>query len=375
MIYILYNMNTEEIIQEIVEIKNLSKGRKRTYQIVLKQYEQCHGMTIQELINEAEEDEDNAIPLRRRRIKQRILKYRQSQQEQNLQHSSINTKIQLIKALYNYYELQLPRIPQIKITQTEQITDIPTKKHIQQALNNTTNPCHKAIITLQASSGCARTELLNLTIQDFIQATKEYHHSQDIRQVLQELQYQHKIIPTFHIHRQKTNIQYYTFCSPEATQYIIQYLQQRQFKEELTPNTPLFHLKRGSYIAMYRHINDKNRFGRLKTRIFFHSHAMRKYFATTLLKNQVDSLSVHFLLGHHIDDVTDAYMKADPRALKLTYMNVVHELSFMEEISYKEISSDERLELEQLRREHNTQRAEIQQLLSDVAKLKQENNL
>ena len=72
----------------------------------------------------------------------------------------------------------------------------------------------------------------------------------------------------------------------------------------------------------------------------FHSHAMRKFFATTLLKNHVDSLSVHFLLGHSIDSITDAYMKADPRALKLIYMRVVEQLCFSEKLRYYDIDSD-----------------------------------
>ena len=38
----------------------------------------------------------------------------------------------------------------------------------------------KAIILFISSSGCARQETLNITIQDFIEATHEYHNSNDI---------------------------------------------------------------------------------------------------------------------------------------------------------------------------------------------------
>lgn len=47
--------------------------------------------------------------------------------------------------------------------------------------------CYKAIITLQASSGFARTEVCNLTIKDFIEATNEYHTSYTIQDILKEL--------------------------------------------------------------------------------------------------------------------------------------------------------------------------------------------
>ena len=119
-------MNTEKIIREISLTKNLSKNRQKSYNHIIKHYEQCHNKTLPELLEEAEIEEEQGIPLRKRNLKQRLLQYKQYLQEKNLQQSTINEYIQTIKSIYNYYELQIPRIPTPKITHTENITDIPT---------------------------------------------------------------------------------------------------------------------------------------------------------------------------------------------------------------------------------------------------------
>ena len=153
------NMNTEKIIREISLTKNLSKNRQKSYNHIIKHYENSNNKTLPELLEEAEIEEEQGIPLRKRNLKQRLLQYKQYLQEKNLQQSTIHEYIQTIKSIYNYYELQIPRLPLQKIKHTENITDIPTLKHIQQAVNSTNNLCYKSIITLQASSGFARTEV------------------------------------------------------------------------------------------------------------------------------------------------------------------------------------------------------------------------
>ena len=74
----------------------------------------------------------------------------------------------------------------------------------------------RAIILFISSSGCGRSETVNLTIQDFINATSDYHHNTEIYNVLNELKDKQDIIPRWEICRNKTNKFYTTFTSPEA---------------------------------------------------------------------------------------------------------------------------------------------------------------
>ena len=64
----------------------------------------------------------------------------------------------------------------------------------------------KAIILFMTSSGSARRETLNLTINDFINATKDYHDSNDIHEIIKLLERRNDIIPTWKLKRQKTKM-------------------------------------------------------------------------------------------------------------------------------------------------------------------------
>ena len=85
-----------------------------------------------------------------------------------------------------------------------------------------------AIILFMSSSGAARTEMLSLSIQDFIDSTRLYHNSNDIYEILDILKEREDVVPTWKVHRQKTDKWYYTFCSPEANREIINYLLLRE---------------------------------------------------------------------------------------------------------------------------------------------------
>lgn len=53
----------------------------------------------------------------------------------------------------------------------------------------------KAVILFMANSGCAKRETLNLTVQDFIDATIEYHESDDICEIINILNNRDDVIP------------------------------------------------------------------------------------------------------------------------------------------------------------------------------------
>ena len=73
------NMNTEKIIREISLTKNLSKNRQKSYNHIIKHYENSNNKTLPELLEEAEIEEEQGIPLRKRNLKQRLLQYKQKE--------------------------------------------------------------------------------------------------------------------------------------------------------------------------------------------------------------------------------------------------------------------------------------------------------
>lgn len=112
-----------------------------------------------------------------------------------------------ITAIYKYYEIEILDIPKIShksIKTKEPITfkDLPDKEVIRKAID-IAPPAIKPIIYFMASSGCARTETLNLTINDYINALSEYTKKTDIHDIINELGIDSEIIPTFNVLRQK----------------------------------------------------------------------------------------------------------------------------------------------------------------------------
>jgi integrase len=46
------------------------------------------------------------------------------------------------------------------------------------------------------------------------------------------------------------------------------------------------------------------------------AHNLRKFFKSALLNNGADIFFTDYLMGHKIDEVHEAYFKADPKKLK-----------------------------------------------------------
>lgn len=145
-----------------------------------------------------------------------------------LSPNTSRTYFSKVKTFYLHFEVELPHLPQAKydkIYETNYL-DLPTKEHIREAL--LISPIDlKAVILFMSSSGTAKAETLSLTVEHFIQATREYHHGGSIESILDILDNKTNVVPTFYLKRIKTDKYYYTFCSPETSSAIVKYLKTR----------------------------------------------------------------------------------------------------------------------------------------------------
>ena len=188
------------ILEEICLTRNLSKSTLNNYKQSIQSYIECQGLTLNELILEAEDEENKGIRLKNRKLKKRLILFQNYLlNTKGLSKATIKKQVQIVKTIYNHYEIEIPRIPKLNekhVKDYEPIyyDDLPTKELIREALK-ISKPNMKAVILFIVSSGCAREETLSLSIQDFIDATSEYHNSNDIYDVLEELKHQENIIP------------------------------------------------------------------------------------------------------------------------------------------------------------------------------------
>ena len=296
--------------------RNIKKSTINGYISALKGYEKFHDKSIQELFDEALIEENKRIPLKDRKIKKRLMDYRSHLLNSNLSPNTSKTYFAKVKTFYLHFGLELPHLPNAKydkIYETNYL-DLPTHEHIYDALQISSIDL-KAVILFMSSSGTAMAETLSLTVSQFIEGTNDYHHGNSIGMILDSLDKKRHIVPTFYLKRIKTDKYYYTFCSPEASSYIVKYLRTR---ENLKLEDPLFDFTSSQLISKFQDINDKMKWGFKGKYRFFRTHSLRKFHASNigLSMEYIDALQ-----GRSKNQVHEAYIKTNPNNLKEIYMS------------------------------------------------------
>lgn len=340
--------------QEFLKSRQITESTK--YQYTLRIFSYCNFLnkTPTELIEEAEEAEDQKIRMKNRKVKQYLNDFSHYLTENKKSHNYIKACLTTVRSFYAEFDIELPKIRLKKENDKRMITtdDIVGKEHILRGLEHC-NLKYRAIILLMSSSGMGKSEIMNLTYNDFLNAISEYYKPSSNEQfdiyllaekVLKQIE---DIIPTWQILRYKTKMPFITFSSPESTQSVVYYLMER-IKNNKPINSldePLFEsnghqISQTAFNNYFIEINDKCDFGFVGYHRFFTSHKLRKYFASTLNKNNVPEISTQWMLGHSIDKVTDAYFKLDITALKEQYKHVLEDLS-IEKVITREITTKE----------------------------------
>jgi len=299
------------LIKQYSSDKNIKASTREGYTSAIRKYEKFHAKSIEDLLSEAKEEE--SLPLNKRKIKRRLIEFRKYLINSSLSSRSAKTYFSKIKAFYRFHDIEIPDIPNIKYNKDYQMNykDLPAREHIKRAVEISEIGI-QAMILFMASSGTAKAETLSLTVNDFIKATSNYHNNDSISDILNTLE-NRSIVPTFYLKRMKTNKYYYTFCTPEATEYIIKYLKSRS---DLKKSSKLFDYSSSAVTARFREINDSNNWGFRGKYRFFRPHALRKFHASNI---SLSSEIVDELQGRGKSEVHDAYIKTRPEALKKSY--------------------------------------------------------
>ena len=318
-------MYSNDLFEKFCRDRNIKSSTKKGYDSSLKMYSDFHNLSIEKLIKEAHLEEDERVPLKDRKIKKRLLDFRSYLFNSDLSPNSTKTYFSKVKTFYMHFEVELPYLPQAKydkIYETNYL-DLPTKEHIHEAL--LISPIDlKAVILFMSSSGTAKAETLSLTIEHFINATRDYHNGGSIDYILDTLDNKKNVVPTFYLKRIKTDKYYYTFCSPEASSHIVKYLKTR---ENLKLEDPLFDFTSSLLLVRFQEINDKMGWGFKGNYRFFRSHTLRKFHASNigLSAEYIDSLQ-----GRSKNEVHETYIKTNPEKLKEVYKSAMKNVMIYE---------------------------------------------
>ncbi len=356
------------LLQELKVTRNLRPATVTSYKYAIKSYTDYLQQSMTSLLEEAEQDELSGIRWKDRRIRLHLMGFRTYLLQQYSYYSTVHGKFNRILSVYRHYEIELQPLPPISTKSTKRTVidykDLPSKTIIKKAAS-VSDLQMRAVILFVASSGTARYETSHLTIRDFINATSDYHSSKDIPDVLAELDLQDDVIPTWRVHRQKTNKDYFTFSTPESTEAIVNYLLNSD--RQLTPDSSLFDISARYLTAKFSRLNDRLGLGKVGSNRKFRQHMLRKFHATQLSTgiNALTRTEIDSLQGRSKEIIHQSYYMDSPYDLKKKYINNIDKVTIFN--TGREISEDS-IEYQELLRKYNQLQEDIKEAARDEVK-------
>ena len=349
------DQNDEIIFESWFLKRNLSEKSQLLYRKAIKFYIQLTGLSLNELKNEAKKEEQENIWVNDRKIQIHLLRFKKYLEETNRAPNTRNSYFNAVRSFYRSQGIQIPEIimPKGDICLEENYTKLLTKNDIQKMID-ASKTRDRAIIYVMALSGMSQAEMRNLTIQKFLDSINKVNP--EIETLKDLFKYEKNLkntIITLHITRKKENIRFHTFLPPESIYSIIAYLRERYYGKNkhikiTDTQTPIFVTHSGRKLdakaisSIFLGIGKKAGFKKNKKGAlsFWRSHALRKYFTSTVIKNTGDHMFADYLTAHKIPDVKRAYWIVDPEDFKKRYTEVLPYLS-IDEIKVKNLHTKE----------------------------------
>lgn len=362
-----------ETYNDFLSIKKLAESTQKRYLSDLSDYCHFNNMGIDELIAEADIEEEQKVRLSKRKIKTRLINFRRYLRDKGYAEKQIKTRFRNVKSYYRTLGYEIPDIPADTKQYDRQLRydEVPTKEHIKRALEGSTNIRNKALYLFMATSGCASEETRTFTVREWMLGTKDFHgETTDIQKALDKMDGEMEYIPAFPIVREKKHLDFYTLITPEANQYIVNWLKSR---ENLTLDDTVFDLSENALGYAFASINDKFRWGKVKDgrHRFFSSHQMRRFHFNVFGIENKDF--AHTIEGRKFSATEEAYFTRDPAKLKKQYgkEEFLNELTIFQKYKVKDISSKEYVEMQEKLQEKDK---EIEDLKNQLEKQAEEHS-
>lgn len=350
------DMNDYTIMEQFARDRNLSRKSMMGYRTAVRKYCQYHGKSLVELMEEADQEEEEGVRWKRRKLRHRLMDYRTHIYDTH-SPSTARSYFSKMITVYKHFDFELNELPGINAGKREEYvikhSDLPTREIIQRVLRACDGRM-RAIVLFMVSSGSSRQETSSLTVQDFIDATANYTSERTVRGHIYDIWRTADVVPTFKMYRSKTKHHYHTFCTPEATEAIAGNLLINC--QHITRKTKLFLYGADTISSAFTAINKGLEIGKVGRCARFRPHMLRKYHASTLYNDGMAKGDIDALQGRSRNRTEAAYFMDDPRVLKEKFMK--HMDSVM--INYD-------------RREYTVMSEEYKELLADRDGLLAEN--
>ncbi|HWQ96280.1 MAG TPA: tyrosine-type recombinase/integrase [Candidatus Methylomirabilis sp.] len=357
----LNDLKNDPRIVQWFNLKDSSKGTQKTYLGYMKKFCECVGKTPTEIIREAEDETRKGLLLSERNTIVYITKFKQCIRE--LAPKSQALGMATINSFYENFDI--PLSSSVK----KQRSALPKKENqnflkredVENLITHAQNLRDKAIFLCMATSGMGKQEITNLRMSD--------------------ITFGGDGISTISIRRQKANRDLITFISPEATQALKIYIDERNRDPELAvkgKNDLVFitYINAGRYrggkggiisergfTKIFRDLGKKLGYGNGDDYVKSRSHALRKFFTSTLEGAGFPKAKVDFMVGHAVNGVDFAYYFRDPAELKELYIKYLQHITFFDkEIEVRSLDTKDTEDLNRLKIENEELKSKITQL-------------
>lgn len=355
------NIKDDPKIIQWFRIDDLSEKSQGTYLIYMKKFCSCNGKSPSELIKEAEDETRMGLLLSERKTFEYLTQFKTCIKE--LAPKSQSLGMAVVKSFYKTFDIQLSSSiqKQKKSVPKRGNQNFLKKEDIEKMITYAQNSRDKAIFLCMATSGMGLNEVTNLTISD--------------------ITFGEDGISTISIRRNKAINDLVTFISPEATKALKEYIEERNRDPELAvkgKNDYVFVTylnggpnggKKGGKISergftkIFKDLGNELGYDNGKDFVKTRSHALRKFFTSTLESAGFPKPKVDFMVGHTLKGVDLAYYNRDPADLKQLYIKYLHHLTFSEKtIEVRSLDTKDSEKLSELERENVDLKAEIAEL-------------
>jgi integrase len=381
---------------------NLSERTKKSYRESIGLFCEFTGMTLPELLEEAQNEQiayinDNNQIITPNVDKTAFKYYLDKFKQRELltkKESTLKLRLSNIKAVYKTLigknNIKIPEIQEFKTKVWNNKNKKGLSQHKIKKIIEKSNTKYKAIFAFASCTGMRIGDILQLTCKDWLKSIG--------LKTIDEAMYEKKdIIGFFEFYPQKTpKIWCQVFNTPESNKLIQNFLIERKLsKENITENSLLF-LKKPSkhtitvnfYSNKINNILHDEEVEELKTKgytyeeiegltdqeieklkkegitkeklaekiekiSYFHPHALRSYFTTTV-GNNISNLKIAArLAGHAMPEATDDnYIRFSKEQIYSHYIKLIPYLTVLSEVEVKTITDKDLSKLKHLAQEN-----------------------
>lgn len=346
------DVSNDEKIKEWFTQNQSTEATKQTYTVFLQLFSDCVGKTPTEIISEAITEIKQGLMPAERKNKIYFAKFKECMDKKGYAPKSYTLGLNAVKSFFKANDIALSASINEKrgkksLPLKENMNFI-TKDMIKNMLVNAKSIRDKAIFLVMATSGMARNEIRNLKVVDI-----EFNDDDNVS--------------TITVRRGKTQVDYFTFISPEATIALKNYWDERNRYETTKIKSPddyafVTHatsyrshgnqIQKETFIGLFSDLGKELGYGGKEKgdRGKATSHKLRKYFTSTYENAGMSKDKVDFLAGHQDKAIDLAYFIREKKTLRDLYIRYLPFITFEKTIEVK--TADLKL-IEELKIKHN----------------------